>query len=78
VPELIKSILHHQIFGEISAFGWRRKHQQRGLPPAHILFWSDFNIQTIAAVERSLRSMSDIQESRSSLIRNADSIILNN
>jgi hypothetical protein len=48
---LMKFIQHHQILGNISAFVWRIEYQQRGLPYAHILFWSDFDTQDVPAVE---------------------------
>jgi DNA polymerase III delta prime subunit len=48
---LMKFIQDHQILGNISAFVWRIEYQQRGLPHAHILFWSDFDTQDIPAVE---------------------------
>jgi hypothetical protein len=52
MSELMKFIQHHQNLGNISAFVWRIEYQKRGLPHAHILFWSDFDTHNIAAVEK--------------------------
>jgi hypothetical protein len=51
---LMKFIQHDQFLGNISAFAWRIKYQQRELPHAHILFWSDFDTQDIPAVETAI------------------------
>jgi hypothetical protein len=47
----MKFITNRQILGKISAFLWRIEYQKRGLPHAHILFWSDFDTEDIHAVE---------------------------
>jgi hypothetical protein len=47
---LMNFIQKHQILGKVSAFVWRFEHQKRGLPHAHILFWTDFDTQDIDAV----------------------------
>jgi hypothetical protein len=48
---LMKFIRDHQILGNISAFERRIKYQRQGIPHAHILFWSDFDIRDIPAVD---------------------------
>jgi hypothetical protein len=48
---LMKFIKDHEILGNVSCFVWRIKYQKRGLPHAHILFWTDFDTQDIHAVE---------------------------
>jgi hypothetical protein len=52
ISALMKFIQHHQILGKISVFVWRIESQKRGLPHAYVLFWSDFDRQNIAAVEK--------------------------
>jgi hypothetical protein len=39
----------NQIQDKVSAFVWRIEYQKRGLPPGHILFWTDFDSQDIDA-----------------------------
>jgi hypothetical protein len=48
---LMNFIQNHQIPGKVSAFVWRIKYQKRGLPHAHILFWTGFDTQDIDAVD---------------------------
>jgi hypothetical protein len=43
----MKFIQKKVIFGKGSAFVWRIDYQKRGLPYAHILFWSDFDTQDV-------------------------------
>jgi hypothetical protein len=44
-------IQNHQIPGKVSAFVWRVQYQKRGIPHAHILFWTGFDTQDIDAVD---------------------------
>jgi hypothetical protein len=48
---LMNFIQKHQILGKVSAFVWRIEYQKRGLPHAHILFWTDLDTQDIDAVD---------------------------
>jgi hypothetical protein len=45
----MKFIQRRHILGKVSAFAWRIEYQKRGLPHAHILFWSDFDTQCVHA-----------------------------
>jgi hypothetical protein len=47
----MKFVQQRKIFGNVSAFAWRIEYQKRGLPHAHILFWTDLNIQNMPALE---------------------------
>jgi hypothetical protein len=40
-----------EILGRVSGFVWRIESQKRGLPHAHVLFWSGFDTQDLQAVE---------------------------
>jgi hypothetical protein len=46
---LMNFIQKHQILDKVSAFVWRIEYQQRDLPHAHIIFWTDFDTQDIDA-----------------------------
>jgi hypothetical protein len=46
---LMKFVQQRKVFGNMSAFVWRIKHQKGGLPHAHILFWTDFDTQDMDA-----------------------------
>jgi hypothetical protein len=48
---LMQFIQKHEIPGRVPGFVWRIEYQKRGLPHAHILFWSGFDIQDIQLVE---------------------------
>jgi hypothetical protein len=48
---LMKFIRSRKILGTVSAFVWRIEYQRRGLPHAHVLFWSDYNTADVGAVE---------------------------
>jgi hypothetical protein len=48
---LMNFIQEHQILGKVSGFVWRIDYQKRGLPHAHIIFWTDFDTQEIDAVD---------------------------
>jgi hypothetical protein len=48
---LMNFIQNNQILGKVSAFVWRIEYQKRGLPHAHILFWTDFDTQDIDAFD---------------------------
>jgi hypothetical protein len=48
---LMQFIKRKKILGNIKAFLWRIEYQKRGLPHAHMLFWSDFDTQDVQAVE---------------------------
>jgi hypothetical protein len=47
---MMKSIQQSQIRGTVWDFVWRIGHRKRGLPYAHIFFWTDLNTQDIHAV----------------------------
>jgi hypothetical protein len=51
LASLMKFIKSTNLLGKISAFVWRIEYQKRGLPHAHILFWTDLNTQDVEAVE---------------------------
>jgi hypothetical protein len=48
---LMKFIQKTKIFRKVSTSVWRVEYQKRGVPHAHILFWSDFDTQDVHAVE---------------------------
>jgi hypothetical protein len=48
---LMNFIQKHQILGKVSALVWRIEYQRRGLPHAHIIFWTDFDAQDIDGVD---------------------------
>jgi hypothetical protein len=48
---LMNFIQTHQIMGKVFAFVSRIEYQKRGLPHAHIFFWTDFDTQDIDAVD---------------------------
>jgi hypothetical protein len=51
---LMKLIRSRKILGEIKGFVWRVEYQKRGLPHPHILFWSDFDTNDLAEVDKVL------------------------
>jgi hypothetical protein len=55
---LTNFIQKHQILGKVSACVWRIECQKRGLPHAHILFWTDFDTQDIDAVDAAINASS--------------------
>jgi hypothetical protein len=48
---VMKFIQNGEVLGRATAFVWRMECQKRGLPNAHVLFWTDFNTQDIRGVE---------------------------
>jgi hypothetical protein len=51
---LTKWSKYPQILRKVSAFVWRIEYQKRGLPHAHILFWTDFNTHDIHSVKAAI------------------------
>jgi hypothetical protein len=49
---LLRIIKSSKILGEVGGFVWRIEYQKRGLPHAHILLWSHFDTEDIAAIDR--------------------------
>jgi hypothetical protein len=49
---LIKHCKSTRLFGNLKAFVWRVEYQQRGLPHAHILLWTDTDTTDIREVDR--------------------------
>jgi hypothetical protein len=48
---LMSFIRDHRILGEVKGFIWRIEYQKRGLPHAHILFWTDFDTEDTEALD---------------------------
>ena len=52
----LKTILNfintRKLFGEVKAYVWRIEYQKRGLPHAHILFWTDFDTSNLQDVDK--------------------------
>jgi hypothetical protein len=49
---LMKFIESRRTLGKVLAFVWRIEYQKRGLPHAHVLFWTDYDTSSIPAVEK--------------------------
>ena len=49
---IINFINTRKIFGEVKAYVWRIEYQKRGLPHAHILFWTDFDTSNLQDVDK--------------------------
>jgi hypothetical protein len=49
---LLEYCRRSHLLGNVTAFVWRIEYQQRVLPHAHILFWTDCDTSDIQAIER--------------------------
>jgi hypothetical protein len=49
---LMKFISRQKMLGTVPAFVWRIEYQQRGLPHAHILLWTDYDSDNLTAIEK--------------------------